>query len=339
MPLISKTAILEGDRLALSRLLTQIENRNPAGEKTLDALFSHTGQAFIIGITGAPGTGKSTLVNHLAGHFREGEGSASPPPVAVVAVDPSSPFSGGAVLGDRVRMRDLSGDPGVFIRSMASRGSLGGLAETTSGFVGALDAAGFKIILIETVGAGQGEVEIARLAHSTVVIEAPGMGDDIQTIKAGILEIADILVVNKADKPEAEITRRVLTQMLRNTRSARQEAAPQGADPPSPDGGAGNQDTWQVPILMTAAIYGEGLAALKDALLLHQEHLQTSGELAHREQARLRHELNQRLKSALVNQWRASIPSDRYQKTLGDLVSRKISPAQAVRHLITISKL
>ncbi len=338
MPLISKTAILEGDRLALSRLLTQIENRNPAGEKILDALFPHTGQAFIIGITGAPGTGKSTLVNHLAGHFRERKGSAPAPQVAVVAVDPSSPFSGGAVLGDRVRMRDLSGDPGVFIRSMASRGSLGGLAETTSGFVGALDAAGFKIILIETVGAGQGEVEIARLAHSTVVIEAPGMGDDIQSIKAGILEIADILVVNKADKPEAEITRRVLTQMLRNARSMRQEAAPQGVDPPSPDGGAGSQDTWQVPILMTAAIHGEGLAALKDALLLHQEHLQTTGELAHREQARLRHELNQRLQAALVSQWRASIPPDHYQKTLRDLVSRKISPGQAVRHLITISK-
>src|SRR5690606_29143236 len=153
----------------------------------------------IIGITGAPGTGKSSLVNQLALYYRRSD-PRGPQRVAVVAVDPSSPFTGGAILGDRVRMRDLAGDPGVFIRSMASRGSLGGLAAATSGVVQALDAAGFEVILIETVGAGQAEVDIARLAHTTVVIEAPGMGDDIQAIKAGILEIADVLAINKADR-------------------------------------------------------------------------------------------------------------------------------------------
>ncbi len=163
----------------------------------------------MIGITGAPGTGKSSLVNQLALHYRRQEKR-----VAIVAIDPSSPFTGGAVLGDRVRMRDLAGDAGVFIRSMASRGSLGGLAQATAGVVQVFDAAGFDVVLIETVGAGQSEVDIARLAHTTLVVEAPGLGDDIQAIKAGILEIADILVINKADRPGADSAERALRSML-----------------------------------------------------------------------------------------------------------------------------
>src|SRR5512141_585360 len=202
-------SILQGDRLALARLLTHVENLTPEGRSALTALFPHSGKAHLIGVTGAPGTGKSTLVNRLALHFR-GEKKR----VAVVAIDPSSPFTGGAVLGDRVRMQDLSGDPGVFIRSMASRGSLGGLAQSTAGVVQVFDAAGYELILIETVGAGQGEVDIARLAHTTLVVEAPGLGDDIQAIKAGILEIADILVINKADRPGVENTEKALKSML-----------------------------------------------------------------------------------------------------------------------------
>ncbi|NIR95546.1 MAG: methylmalonyl Co-A mutase-associated GTPase MeaB, partial [Gammaproteobacteria bacterium] len=190
--------ILKGDRLALSRLLSQIENDTQTGQEALAELFLHGGKAQLIGITGAPGTGKSSLVNQIAYHYRHPENGRDPVRVAVVAVDPSSPFSGGAVLGDRIRMNALTGDKDVFIRSMASRGSLGGLARTTAGVVQAFDAAGYQIILIETVGAGQAEVDIARLAHTTIVVEAPGLGDDIQAIKAGILEIADILVVNKA---------------------------------------------------------------------------------------------------------------------------------------------
>ena len=172
-------SVLAGDRLALARLLTLIENQEENGFEALAALYSRTGRAHIIGITGAPGTGKSTLVNQLAKTFRESSlnGGESATTVGVVAVDPSSPFSGGAILGDRIRMRDLAGDPGVFVRSMASRGALGGLASTTAGLVQALDGTGFDVILIETVGAGQAEVDVARTAHTTIVVSAPGMGD------------------------------------------------------------------------------------------------------------------------------------------------------------------
>src|SRR3990172_7974301 len=209
MPTLVK-ALLNGDRLALSRLLSQVENDTKEGRKALEALFVHTGRAHLIGVTGAPGVGKSSLVNQLVQHLRKN----SEKKIAIIAVDPTSPFSGGALLGDRVRMRDLSGDEGVFIRSMASRGSLGGLARTTASLVHVLDAAGYDPVLIETVGAGQDEVDIARLAHTTVVVEAPGLGDDIQANKAGILEIADVLVVNKADRPGADNTEKALRAML-----------------------------------------------------------------------------------------------------------------------------
>ncbi|MCK4962023.1 MAG: methylmalonyl Co-A mutase-associated GTPase MeaB, partial [Anaerolineales bacterium] len=215
--------VMAGDRLALARLLTQIENEELVGLDCLSDLYPHTGRAHLVGVTGAPGTGKSTLVNRLVLHMRSvAEGKETEPAtVAVVAVDPSSPFSGGAILGDRIRMRDLAGDPGVFIRSMASRGALGGLARATAGMVQALDAVGFDIILIETVGAGQAEVDIARTAHTTVVVSAPSMGDEIQAIKAGILEIADILVVNKADIPGADNTLRFLRATLQMARPMR----------------------------------------------------------------------------------------------------------------------
>jgi len=201
--------VLSGSRRALARLITQVENRTPAAQQALAALYPHTGRAYLVGITGAPGTGKSSVVNALTKTLR-----AQQHTVAIVAVDPTSPFSGGAVLGDRIRMLDLSGDKGVYIRSMANRGSLGGLAATTGDVVRVLDAAGFDYVLIETVGAGQSEVDIARTAMTTIVVDAPGLGDDVQAIKAGILEIADILVVNKADRPGVENTVRALKAML-----------------------------------------------------------------------------------------------------------------------------
>jgi len=191
--------LLAGNRRALARIISQVEDDGPEAHALLAALYPHTGRAHVIGITGAPGTGKSTLVNALARVYR-----AQGQTVGIVAVDPTSPFSGGALLGDRVRMRDLAGDPGIFIRSMATRGSLGGLARTTADVILVLDAAGFDRILVETVGVGQAEVEIASAAHTTVVVEAPGMGDEVQAIKAGVLEIADIFVVNKADRAGAD---------------------------------------------------------------------------------------------------------------------------------------
>ena len=198
--------VLVGDRRAVARLITMIENDGDEARRALAELYPHTGQAHVVGVTGAPGTGKSTLVNELAKIYRRGGGQPirSPKMVGIIAVDPTSPFSGGAILGDRVRMRELSGDPGVFIRSMATRGSLGGLARATADAIKVLDAAGYEIIFVETVGAGQAEVDIARTAHTTIVVQAPGLGDDIQAIKAGILEIADIFTVNKADREGAD---------------------------------------------------------------------------------------------------------------------------------------
>ena len=219
--MVSVKAILEGDRRALARLLTLVENDDPQGRAALNELYPRTGKAHVVGITGAPGTGKSSFTNQLARIYRNPP-SGEPRQVAIVAVDPSSPFTGGALLGDRVRMKDHSGDAGVFIRSMASRGAVGGIARATAAVTQVLDAAGFDAVLVETVGAGQSEVEIARLAHTTIVVEAPGMGDDIQAIKAGILEIADILVVNKADLPGAERTEQVLRASLEMGAGSRQ---------------------------------------------------------------------------------------------------------------------
>ena len=202
-------AVLNGNRRALSRLLTHVENDHETAADAVAALFPHTGNAHRIGITGAPGTGKSTLVAALAAAYRE-KGDR----VAILAVDPTSPFSGGAVLGDRIRMGNLSGDRGVFIRSVAARGHAGGLARTTRQLMHVLDAAGYNRVIVETVGAGQSEVAVVQMAHTTLVVEAPGFGDGVQAIKAGILEIADVLVINKADLPGARNTRRALKQML-----------------------------------------------------------------------------------------------------------------------------
>jgi len=279
-------SILKGNRLALARLLTRIENNTAESRVVLSELFPFAGKAHLIGVTGAPGTGKSSLVNQLARYYRDPERSSRPKRVGIVAIDPSSPFTGGALLGDRVRMRDLAGDSGVFIRSMASRGSLGGLAATTSGVVLALDAAGFEIILIETVGAGQAEVDIARLAHTTLVVEAPGMGDEIQAIKAGILEIADILVVNKADRPGVESTERALRNMLQlaQTRNYRHHdnalySSNTNSSAPHPSQDVGQ--TWQPPVVKTIATGGEGIDELGGLIDLHRRYLLDTGEWEH----------------------------------------------------------
>jgi len=332
--------VLSGNRLSLARLLSQIENDTPDGRAALSELFSHTGQAHLIGVTGAPGTGKSSLVNQLAHYYRHPPENKTPKRVAIVAIDPSSPFSGGAVLGDRVRMRDLAGDPGVFIRSMASRGSLGGLARTTSGVVQAFDAAGFEIILIETVGAGQAEVDIARLAHTTLVVEAPGLGDDIQAIKAGILEIADILVVNKADRAGVENTERALRNMLNLAHPVKRVYRHHGtletvpAVPASTTESPEQESVWVPPIQKTVATDGTGVPELGDLIAQHKAHLEQTGDWEGRQRARLQAELDGLLQIILVSRWRDALSPERYQEVLEQLIERNLSPRQAVEELL-----
>jgi GTPase len=303
----------------------------------LNTLFPFTGKAHLIGVTGASGTGKSSLVNQLARHYRQPRQAETPPRVAIVAVDPTSPFTGGAILGDRIRMRDLAGDPGVFIRSMATRGSLGGLAAATAAVVQVLDAAGFEVILIETVGAGQSEVDIARLAHTTIVVEAPGLGDDIQAIKAGILEIADVLVVNKADLPGVENTERALRGSLslghplpqRMLHHGRMETLP-GQPDAKPD-----QQEWVPPILRTVALDGTGIPELVDAITKHQAYLKQSGGWKQRERERLQAELELLMQRTLLDSWRSRLTAGVYEMVLEQLVARQISPYQAVERLVS----
>jgi LAO/AO transport system kinase len=299
--------ILSGQRLAIARLLTRVENGNAA--EALPALFAHTGRAHLIGVTGAPGTGKSSLVNEMAKALRRAGQT-----VGIVAVDPSSPFTGGAILGDRIRMRDLSGDPGVFIRSMASRGALGGLARATADVVTVLDAAGFDKVIIETVGAGQSEVDIARAAHTTVVVEAPGLGDEVQGLKAGILEIADVLVLNKADTPGAELA-------LRALRAALEIGLATGSD-------------WTPPLVQTVAVKGEGVAEVMERIEQHRAHLQSSGLLRQRERERLAAELEARLRDGLFRQLLSRLGDGQFNRLLDKLVAREIDPATAAHQLL-----
>ena len=232
--------ILAADRRAITRAITTVENGDPAAIPLLRHLFPSTGQAFVVGVTGSPGAGKSTLVEKLASEYRR-QGSR----VGVIAVDPSSPFSGGAILGDRIRMQSLATDEGVYIRSMATRGHLGGLAAATQDAATILDASGYQVVLIETVGVGQDEIEVARLADATVLLLVPGMGDEIQVFKAGIMEIADLFVLNKADRPGAEQLKQQVTTLL---------------------SGATRNDGWVPPVIETVATTGDGVTALREGI-------------------------------------------------------------------------
>lgn len=334
--------VLAGNRRALARALTEVENDSLAGREALDALFPYSGKAHLVGITGSPGAGKSSLVNQMT-RLLINPAEGDPKKVAIVAVDPSSPFTGGAILGDRIRMRDIADDPGVFIRSMASRGHLGGIARTTSALVRVLDAAGFDLILIETVGAGQSEVDIARLAHTTIVVEAPGMGDDIQAIKAGILEIADVLVVNKADHPLADNTLRALSASLEFSRPGQMSAIdrfhhkelafePVWLD--QIDNESGNEH-WIPPVLKTVSTEGVGIEKVVEAIEKHAAFLQNHNQWHLRDAARLQEELNELLMAAFAAEWRKQVDQSRIEAVLGEMLERKLSPQNAALKLLS----
>ncbi len=279
--------VLSGDVLAVARLMRDLDDRLPEAEATLRALFPHTGRAYVVGLTGAPGSGKSSLTDRLIARYREAGKT-----VGVVAIDPTSAFSGGAILGDRIRMQTHSTDPGVFIRSLGTRGHLGGLSRSTSDVVQVLDAMGKDIVIVETVGVGQDEIEVASLAHSVVVVVVPGVGDEVQAIKAGVLEIADVFAVNKADREGADRAVRDLKFMLelRRTASGR-PAGDRDARHGSPSAGErspAGQGEWEPPIVRTVAIRGEGIEDLEGAIERHREHLELTGERRAREAARAR---------------------------------------------------
>ena len=326
--------LLQGDRLALARTLTQIENDTPGSRRILDVLFQHAGNAHVIGVTGPTGSGKSTLVNQLTHTYRHPSDGTQPARVAILAVDPTSPFTGGAVLGDRVRMRDLSGDPGVFIRSVATRGALGGLSLTAAEMVTAMDAAGYDVIIVETVGVGQSELEIARLAHTVLLVENPGFGDDIQAIKAGILEIASIIAINKADRPGADQTELALRSMLEMDTSSL-AAGHHGFDG-SDENGLHHQDetAWKVPLVRTVAVSGDGVDNLVQALRRHLAYLKSSSLWQNRQKNRIRHDLELLIREVLFQTWVARMNPQEYDQALDRLFNRTISPYHLAEELI-----
>lgn len=323
----------QGNPRAIARLITRVESDAAAAQTIIRAIYAHTGQAHIVGITGSPGSGKSSLVNELAKSFRRGGRR-----VGIVAVDPTSPFTGGAILGDRVRMRDLSGDDGIFVRSMASRGSLGGLARATQAVVKILDAAGYEVILVETVGAGQAEVDIARAAHTTVVLEAPGMGDDVQSIKAGILEIADILVVNKADQPGANRTVKSLEMMLHLALPApsdghHHDAGHHRGDPRLAEPAGRAMSSWNVPVLRTTATTGAGVDELAGMVDRHRLYLQESGGWAVREHARSLAEIERLLRDRFIDEMVARVPLAEREALVRAVAERRLDPYTAADRL------
>ncbi len=302
------TRVLSGDSTAVARAISRVERGGSSAREMIRAVFANSGRAQIVGVTGAPGTGKSTLVNELAKEFqRRGRR------VGIIAIDPSSPFTGGAILGDRLRMQDLTGT-GIFIRSMATRGYLGGLAAAAAGAVTVLDAAGFDMVFVETVGAGQNEVDIARNAHTTMVLEAPGLGDDIQAIKAGILEIADLLVVNKADRDGVESTVAALEMNPSLNR---------------------NHSNWRPPVYKTVALTGQGVPDVANAVERHWEYLEREGLRAAREQARLRDELTNLLQKELLQLALASMTPERLEEVTARIVTRELDPYTAAEEILS----
>ena len=298
---------LQGSRPSIARLISMVEDGGAEVGRVMDALYPHTGRAYSVGITGAPGAGKSTLTERLVARAR-----ADDLEVGVLAIDPSSPFSGGALLGDRVRMQSHATDPGVFIRSMATRGSMGGLAVHTAQACDLLDAAGFSRILIETVGVGQSELEVAQAADSTAVVLVPESGDGVQAMKAGLMEIGDLFVINKADREGADRAAFAVRAAL--------ELRTAGAD-------------WSPPVLMTAASTGDGVNDVVEQFEEHLEHLKRGGGLERRRRRRMEQRLHDLLRERLWGEFRARVPERQWEQSVDALMEHRLTPHQAAERL------
>jgi LAO/AO transport system kinase len=296
-----------GDVRTLARAISAVENRAPGWSDLLKALFPHSGRARVIGLTGAPGAGKSTLVDHLARYYRKQNHS-----VGIVAVDPTSPYTGGAILGDRIRMQEHFADPGIYIRSMATRGSLGGLARTTADVTTVLDASGRDIILVETVGVGQDEIDIVRLADITVVILVPGMGDDVQTIKAGIMEIADIFVINKSDREGAE-------RVEREIRALQSLAT--------------RNDGWTPPIVKTVASEGTGVTDVAEAIAEYESYLQKENRALKKSVENWQERLVEMLRDALLEKARQQLGDGNVARLAKDIAEHKRDPYSLIEEI------
>ena len=299
-----------GDARALARAISTVENRAAGWSELLKALFPHTGKARVIGLTGSPGSGKSTLVDQLAKHYRKENQT-----VGIIAVDPTSPYTGGAILGDRIRMQDHYGDPGIYIRSMATRGSLGGLARATADAATVLDASGRDLIMIETVGVGQDEVDIVRLADVTIVILVPGMGDDVQTIKAGIMEIADIFVINKSDREGAERVEREVRSM--------QSLATRTRD-----------DRWIPPIVKTVASEGVGTEKLAEAITDYEAYLKKENLVFKKNVENWQERLVEMLRDAMLEKARARMDGGSLERYAAEIAEHKRDPYSLVEEIV-----
>jgi LAO/AO transport system kinase len=302
--------IIEGDIRAASRLMRDIDDKIPSASETLKELYPKTGKAYIIGITGPPGSGKSTIVDKMIDIFRK-EGKT----VGIIAVDPTSPFTGGAILGDRIRMQRHATDEGVFIRSLATRGCLGGLTRSTQDIINVMDAMGKDIILVETVGVGQDEVEIVNTAHTSIVIFVPGLGDDIQAIKAGIIEIGDLFVINKADREGADKTERDLRMVL--------------------EMGRRRENAWEPLIFKTEAILGKGIFELVYGIYRHKQALEQNNLLGHKLRERTKTTFLEILESDLMAYFVEKMEKEgRWDKIVDDLMNRRIDPYSVVERLM-----